>query len=208
MKEIIFNNQTITPSKVVCIGRNYLAHIDELNNEVPDDMVIFLKPNSAIGDQLLAVQGEDKHAEVVHFETEICFLYAQQKFTAVAVGLDLTKRALQSRLKDKGLPWERAKTFNGAALFSEFVAIDEVSEQLNVCLKVDGKVTQAGDINQMIYSPYAILKEITSFMDLEDGDIVMTGTPSGVGPLQAGCEYACEVYQGNDLLVAKTWLAQ
>ncbi|NQZ30329.1 MAG: fumarylacetoacetate hydrolase family protein [Oceanospirillaceae bacterium] len=208
MKEIIFNNQSITPSKIVCIGRNYLEHINELNNEIPDDMVIFLKPNSAIGEQLLAVQGEKEQAEEVHFETEICFLYAKQRFSAVAVGLDLTKRALQSRLKNQGLPWERAKAFNGAALFSEFVAIDQVSDQLKVRLSVDGTLTQAGEIQQMIYSPAAILQELATFIDLEDGDIVMTGTPAGVGPVQAGSDYVCEVYQGDKLLVNKTWHAQ
>jgi len=208
VKDIIFNNQPITPSKIICVGRNYLAHINELNNEVPDDMVIFLKPNSAIGDQLHAVQGQNEQAQAIHFETEMCFLYQQGRFSAVAVGLDLTKRALQSRLKEKQLPWERAKAFNGAALFSEFIAIDALSDQLNLRLEVDGELTQAGNILQMIYSPAAILKELETFMELEDGDIVMTGTPAGVGAVRAGCEYSCKLSQGEQLLVSKTWLAR
>ena len=207
MKDIIFNNQSITPSKLVCIGRNYLEHINELNNEVPDDMVIFLKPNSAIGDQLLAVRGAAEHAETIHFETEICFLYQQGRFSAVAVGLDLTKRALQSRLKEKQLPWERAKAFNGAALFSEFVAIDTVSDQLNLRLEVDGELTQAGGVLQMMYSPAAILNELATFMDLEDGDIIMTGTPAGVGPLRKNSEYVCSVFDGDELLIKQAWPA-
>ncbi len=205
LQTISLAGQSITPSKIVCVGRNYLAHINELNNEIAEDMVVFCKPNSAISGQLNATHGTGEQIEPLHYETEICFLYSQQRFSAVAVGLDLTKRSLQSKLKAKGLPWERAKAFNGSALFSDFVAIDSVSEQLAVRLTIDGSLTQAGDIRQMIYSPAAILAELSSFLDLEDGDIVMTGTPAGVGAVQAASDYLGEIYLGEQLLVAKQW---
>ena len=101
--------QLITPSKVVCIGRNYVDHIKELANEMPDQMVVFIKPNSAISTRLFAKHNDD----ALHFEAELSFLYQGGKFTAVALGLDLTKREVQGTLKAKGLPWERAKAFDG-----------------------------------------------------------------------------------------------
>ena len=116
MNVVNFEEQSISPSKIICIGRNYVDHIAELGNEVPDEMVVFLKPNSAISSKL-----QSYHQEPLHYEAELCFLYQQGHFTAVAIGLDLTKRNLQAKLKTKGLPWERAKSFNGAAVFSDFV---------------------------------------------------------------------------------------
>jgi 2-keto-4-pentenoate hydratase/2-oxohepta-3-ene-1,7-dioic acid hydratase in catechol pathway len=87
MKVVIVNKKQVTPSKIICIGRNYVDHIAELGNEVPDEMVVFLKPNSAISTQL-----QSFHQEALHYEAELCFLYQQGKFSAVAIGLDLTKR--------------------------------------------------------------------------------------------------------------------
>ena len=132
MKVVIVNKKQVTPSKIICIGRNYVDHIAELGNEVPDEMVVFLKPNSAISTQL-----QSFHQEALHYEAELCFLYQQGKFSAVAIGLDLTKRTLQTKLKSKGLPWERAKAFNGAAVFSNFALIDEIDHSLSLTLSID-----------------------------------------------------------------------
>ena len=177
MKTVMLENKAIAPSKILCIGRNYVDHIHELGNEIPDDMVVFFKPNSAISTQLYS-----QHlGETLHYETELCFLYQQGRFSHVGVGLDLTKRELQSKLKAKGLPWEKAKAFDGAALFSPFVAIDDPSAQFQFSLSIDGVLTQEGDIDLMIYPPQTILSELQRFTRLEDGDIVMTGTPKGVG---------------------------
>ena len=181
MKSITLQNKNIQPSKIVCIGRNFVAHIAELNNEIPDEMVIFNKPNSAISTQLLSM-----HDTQLHYEAELCFLYQQGTFYAVAVGLDLTKRALQSQLKTKGLPWERAKAFTGSALFSDFVTFDSIEQDFAVELDINTKRRQTGSVAMMLYSPQEILQEILSFIELEDGDIVMTGTPSGVGEIVAG----------------------
>lgn len=202
MNTINFNGAQLTPSKVICIGRNYVEHITELGNEIPDDMVVFLKPNSAITDQLYAF-----HQEPLHYEAELCFLYQQGKFTAVALGLDLTKRDLQAKLKAKGLPWERAKAFNGAAVFSEFVQLDTIDNNLSLTLEINTTLTQIGGVELMIYKPETILAQLLSFMTLEDGDVVMTGTPKGVGEIVAGSQYIGKVKKGDKTLVSTSWLA-
>ena len=203
MKSVKVDTGYITPSKIVCVGRNYVEHISELGNEVADNMVLFIKPNAAIGQKLLAF-----HQETLHYEAELCFLYQQGEFCAVAVGLDLTKRALQSALKAKGLPWERAKSFTGSALFSDFVTIDRIDQELTVELDINDKRRQTGSVAMMLYSPQAILNEVLSFIELEDGDIVMTGTPAGVGEIVVGDVFCGRVQQGNITLVAKDWQAQ
>ena len=163
--------------KIVCVGRNYEEHIIELGSEKPDSMVLFLKPASAIADRLNAYLGE-----TLHYEGEICFSIKDGEFDRVGFGLDLTKRALQTRLKQKGLPWERAKAFDGAACFSDFVAFDKTKiNQLRLKLDINQQTVQAGGYDLMIYKPDQVLREIKSFMTLNDGDIVMTGTPKGVG---------------------------
>lgn len=177
MKTVMLGNEAIIPSKILCIGRNYVEHIYELGNEMPEDMVVFLKPNSAISPQLLA----EHQGETLHYETELCFMFQDGRFSSVAVGLDLTKRDLQSKLKAKGLPWERAKAFDGAALFSPFVAIDDAEAPLHFTLSINDNLVQEGHIDLMIYKPQTILSELQAFISLEDGDIVMTGTPKGVG---------------------------
>ncbi|MGL5358272.1 MAG: fumarylacetoacetate hydrolase family protein, partial [Shewanella sp.] len=124
MKAVMLENaadNAIYPTKIVCIGRNYVDHIHELGNEIPEDMVVFVKPNSAITTQLHS----QHQGEALHYEAELCFLFQGGRFSHVAVGLDLTKRALQNQLKAKGLPWERAKAFDGAALLSPFIAIED-----------------------------------------------------------------------------------
>lgn len=213
MKTVQFNKKQITPSKIICIGRNYVEHITELGNEIPDDMVVFIKPNSAISSKL-----ESFHQEPLHYEAELCFLFKndsqqndaveQGRFAAVAIGLDLTKRNLQSKLKAKGLPWERAKAFDGSAVFSEFIEIPTVDENLSLNLTIDGKLTQSGGIKLMMYKPGQILAALSSFMTLEDGDIVMTGTPKGVGEVLIGSQFEGKVMRGNEVLVTHNWIAR
>ena len=203
MKSIIVDNTQVTPSKVICIGRNYVDHIAELGNEVPDEMVVFIKPNSSITEQLLSY-----HDEPLHYEGELCFVHQQGRFSAVGFGLDLTKRTLQSKLKAKGLPWERAKGFDGAAVFSEFIAIENIDSSLTLSLSINDDIVQKGGVDLMIYKPDVILKELRKFLTLEDGDIVMTGTPKGVGVI---CEHALftgSIVQTGQEIVSATWCAQ
>jgi len=198
----------ITPSKVVCIGRNYVDHIHELANEIPDELVVFFKPNSAITDNLAALHLGDE----LHYEAELSFLYQQGKFTAVALGLDLTKRAVQAKLKAKGLPWERAKAFDGSALFSDFVAIEQNQlDNLMLSLLINGEERQLGGVELMMVKPDEILNELQTFTQLEDGDIVMTGTPKGVGMVKAGDSFSGKVSlqeKKNNALISCEWLAK
>lgn len=203
MKTVVVKGKSVTPSKIICVGKNYVEHIAEMDSEVPDEMVIFNKPNSAIGDALVAVKDEP-----LHYEAEIAFMVEGGEFAAVAVGLDLTKRQTQSKLKKAGLPWERAKAFDGAALFSEFVDLPDALEQLTVKLDIDGVTTQHGGVELMIYKPAQILAGIKAFLTLEDGDIVMTGAPKGVGAVQAGANYSASILNGEQLVVAQQWLAK
>lgn len=204
MQTITVNGGAVTPSKIVCIGRNYVAHIEELGNEIPDEMVVFNKPNSAISDILRSQMA----GEQLHYEGELTFVVTNGQLSAVGFGLDLTKRELQGRLKTRGLPWERAKAFDGSALFSEFVSLPERIDSLSLQLDVDGDTRQRGGVELMMYKPDAILRELQSFTTLEDGDLIMTGTPAGVGGIKTGEQFEARVLAGARLLVAATWVAQ
>ena len=203
MNTISVNGNTVQPSKILCVGRNYRAHIEELGNEIPDSMVVFNKPNSAISSTLYS----DINNQPLHYESELAFTVKEGKLDAVGFGLDLTKRALQSTLKAKGLPWERAKAFDGAALFSAFVTLPKDIEDLSLQLNVDGEQRQAGGISLMIYTPVQIIRELETFTTLEDGDIIMTGTPAGVGEIKAGQDFEGKVLLAGKTLVSATWIA-
>lgn len=177
MNSIIIGEKLINPSKVVCIGRNYVDHIKELNNETPDNMVFFIKPNSSISNDLRF----PKNFSSCHYEAEISFLIEENSISAVGFGLDLTLREVQSKLKEKGLPWERAKAFDGSAVFSHFVPFNDDLEKLSVELYINNELKQKGGVDLMINKPHYIINEARTFMSFEDGDILMTGTPSGVG---------------------------
>lgn len=195
---------SLTPSKIVCVGRNYVDHINELGNQIADQMVVFNKPNTAIATQLLS----EHNGEPLHFETEICFKIQQGRLAEVGVGLDLTKRDLQSKLKAKGLPWERAKAFDGSALFSHFVPIEQDDiAGLNLSLSINDHLQQQGNVGLMLYKPSNILTQISEFMTLNDGDIIMTGTPAGVGRVIAGDAFKASIRCADQLLIEVSWLA-
>jgi len=200
MKAINLDGQRIYPSKIVCIGQNYVEHIKELGNEIPTQPVIFLKPNSSISDDICA------HAqEVIHHEAEISFLVMAGELAAVGFGLDLTKREVQSALKEKGMPWERSKAFDGAAIFSDFVTITRGLENLRLELYINDRLVQEGGYELMMNKPFEILVEVGGFMSLIDGDVIMTGTPKGVGPIHAGDRFHGKIFDGDKLLVEDHW---
>lgn len=199
---ILFNGKQMSPSKVVCVGRNYVDHIKELNNAMPSEPVIFVKPNSAISSELV-LAGNDE----IHFEAELAFLIIGGDLAAVGLGLDLTKRQLQNQLKAKGLPWERAKAFDHSAVFSEFVPLGDNLKDLNLELYRNDQLQQHGGCAMMLYSPADLVKEINAFMTLEDGDVVLTGTPAGVGRIHAGDQLLGKVYNAKQLLIECHWQA-
>jgi 2-keto-4-pentenoate hydratase/2-oxohepta-3-ene-1,7-dioic acid hydratase in catechol pathway len=203
MKSIKLKEEKIYPSKVVCIGRNYTEHIQELNNDTPDEMVFFIKPNSSISDKLIFPKGH----ESCHYEAEISFLIEEGKISAVAFGLDLTLRVVQSKLKNKGLPWERSKAFDNAAVFSDFVYLDSFDESLEVELYINSNLVQKGNISLMINKPLKIIKEAESFLSFEDGDILMTGTPKGVGEFKVGDIFEGKIIHNNKVLIEKKFTA-
>jgi 2-keto-4-pentenoate hydratase/2-oxohepta-3-ene-1,7-dioic acid hydratase in catechol pathway len=203
MTSLIFNGSDLVPSKIVCIGRNYVEHIKELGNDVPDEMVVFNKPPSAISDSLISDQDEP-----LHYEAELCFLIQNGHYAGVGVGLDLTKRNLQSELKKKGLPWERAKAFDGSATFSYFVPLEVDIAKLSFTLHINNELIQQGDPALMIYSPDTILLELSRFMTLNDNDIIMTGTPKGVGQVESGAQFVARVYANHELIIEHTWIGQ
>lgn len=202
MNSIQINQKKIFPSKVVCIGRNYAEHIKELKNETPDNMVFFFKPNSSVSEQLIFPKGNSS----CHYEAEISFLIEENKISAVGFGLDLTLREIQTQLKTKGLPWERAKCFRNSAVFSKFVNIDENIEDLEVELYINGELKQKGGVDLMINKPKDIIEELLSFSDFEDGDVLMTGTPKGVGEFKVGDIFEGKILKNNEVIVEQRFL--
>lgn len=204
MKTVELDGTSVIPSKVVCVGRNYVEHIKELNNEVPTSMVLFMKPNSALSSELITGKQTP-----LHYEGEISFLIKQGKIYAVAFGLDLTNRELQSELKGKGLPWERAKAFDGAAVMSQFVRIEESDiDKLSMQLWINDVLVQEGNIDVMIYKPLTVIKEINSFSTLVDNDIVMSGTPKGVGSYAKGDKFVGKIFIADREIISQEWIAK
>lgn len=184
--------------KIIAIGRNYVAHIEELKNERPTEPVVFTKPDSAI------LRNNDpfyypEYSNDIHHEVEILLKinkegkyikeeFAGDYFDEIGIGIDFTARDLQSKAKEKGLPWALAKGFNGSAPISEFRSKQDFEdiENLNFSLKVNEKEVQKGNTSLMIYSFEYMLAYVSQFMTLKKGDIIFTGTPAGVGPIKIG----------------------
>jgi len=199
MNTVRFAERLCTPSKVVCIGRNYVEHIHELGNEIPSSMVVFNKPNSAVTGTLRFISDDTR------FEGEICFLMMGGAIAGVGFGLDLTKARIQNHLKTKGLPWERAKGFDGSAVLGEFVPFSGPLESLRMTLHINGALAQEATYELMIYKPLDMIEEIKSFMSFEDGDIIMSGTPKGVASYNLGDEFVGRIYSGDLLLMESSW---
>lgn len=184
--------------KILCIGRNYAAHIVELQNEVPDEPVIFLKPDTALLKNNEPFYYPD-FSQDIHHEIEIILRiskegknidakFAANYFDALGLGVDFTARDLQSKAKSKGLPWDLAKGFNGSAPVSEFIPLADFPDLTNLTfsLNVNQVEKQRGNTRLMLNSFAAIIAYISRFVTLKKGDIIFTGTPAGVGPVQIG----------------------
>lgn len=182
--------------KIICVGRNYVAHIDELDNDRPKDPVLFLKPDTAI---LLSNQAFfiPEFSNDVHHEVEILVKinrlgkhidrkYAHKYYDEIGLGIDFTARDLQKELKNKGLPWEKAKSFDGSAVIGNFISkfslkdIDEVS----FSLEKNGNLVQKGNTSLMLWKINELIEYISKFFTLKIGDIIFTGTPEGVSKVE------------------------
>lgn len=185
--------------RIFCVGRNYVEHIQELNNEKPTDPVIFTKPDTAIirdnGPFYYPSFSKDVHHEV-ELVLRICKegkniepQFASKYYDAIGIGIDFTARDLQQKLKEKGLPWDIAKGFNGSAPISnKFIPVSEFKDlkNINFKLEVDGKLQQAGNTSLMLFPFDTIIAYLAQFFTLKTGDLIFTGTPKGVGPVTHG----------------------
>jgi len=180
---------------IYCIGRNYADHAKELGNEVPAEPVVFLKAPAAL--RALASGPLAFPDETFHHELELCLLVGRHlhepsdigsdALAAVTLGLDLTRRGVQDQLKKKGLPWTTAKSFAGSGLLAPFVSAKGLDlTSVDLMLEVNGERKQEGNTRDMIFPCQTILTYLLSLQDLHPGDIIFTGTPSGVGPLRRG----------------------
>lgn len=203
MNYILFNQQKLLPSKVVCIGRNYIEHIKELNNETPQEMVIFAKPNSAITTQLKYID------PTCRYESEIAFLIKDKSLQGIGFGFDLTKANLQQSLKSKGLPWERAKAFDNSAVFSSFIPLETNNlESLRLEVMINNTLKQKALFTDMIFKPQEIVEEVSSFMTLNDNDLIMTGTPKGVGTFKVGDTFSGKLYLNDQVILSEYFIVQ
>ncbi|WP_159519327.1 fumarylacetoacetate hydrolase family protein [Sunxiuqinia indica] len=185
--------------KIICIGRNYSDHVRELNNEIPDEPVIFMKPDSAL------LRNNDPFyipdfSQNVHYECELIVRisrlgknieprFANRYYDEIGLGVDFTARDLQNKLRDKGLPWEKAKGFDRSAVISaNFVKKDRLPD-LNAIkfeLKKNGEMVQQGNSDYMLFPIDEIISQVSKYFTLKIGDLIYTGTPAGVGPVAIG----------------------
>lgn len=181
--------------KIICIGRNYADHAKELNNEVPSEPIIFLKPKTALITDGKALYYPE-FTNNLQYECELVVRiskngkyinekFARKYYNAMTLGIDFTARDLQQKQKEKGLPWEIAKAFDGSAAVGEFVPLDEHKnlQQISFELKINDETKQVGHTKDMLYSIDKIVAYASQFFTLNIGDIIFTGTPSGVGAL-------------------------
>ncbi len=181
--------------KIICIGRNYTKHIEELENEKPENPVIFMKPDSAI---LLKNNPFviPSFSEDVHYEVEVLVKinrigkhiqerFAHKYYDEIGLGIDFTARDLQSNLKSKGLPWEKAKAFDGSAVIGNFVSKEGFDlSNLNFKLLKNDSIVQNGNTASMLWKIDEIISYVSQFFTLKIGDIIFTGTPAGVGKVE------------------------
>ncbi len=185
--------------RIFAIGRNYVEHIEELKNEKPSDPVIFTKPDTALLRNNSPFYYPD-FSKDVHHEVELVLRickegknieekFAHKYYDAIGVGIDFTARDLQQKLKEKGLPWDIAKGFNGSAPISDkFIPVSEFNnvKNINFSLKVDGEYKQQGNTSLMLFNFDYIILYLSRFFTLKTGDLIFTGTPKGVSPVKVG----------------------
>jgi 2-keto-4-pentenoate hydratase/2-oxohepta-3-ene-1,7-dioic acid hydratase in catechol pathway len=178
--------------KIICIGRNYVKHIEELQNERPAEPVVFMKPDSAVllkqHPFVIPAFSDDIHHEVEllvkisKVGKYIDVKFAHQYYDEIGLGIDFTARDLQQQLKDKGLPWEKAKAFDGSAVIGEFRSKKLFSslENINFELKKNGETVQKGNSSLMLWPIDELIAHVSQFFTLKIGDVIFTGTPEGV----------------------------
>jgi 2-keto-4-pentenoate hydratase/2-oxohepta-3-ene-1,7-dioic acid hydratase in catechol pathway len=183
--------------KIICIGRNYAKHAEELNNPIPDEPVVFLKPETAL---LLKKHPFfiPEHTNEVHHEIELVIKinrlgkhiesrFAHKYYSEIGLGIDFTARDVQADCKEKGLPWEKAKAFDGSAAVSKFFPLDSLGkdiQNIDFHLNINGETVQKGNTSMMLFPVNEIISHVSKYFTLKTGDLIFTGTPAGVGPVK------------------------
>lgn len=196
--------------KIICIGRNYINHIKELENEKPKDPVVFIKPDSAVlpkeQDFYIPEFSNDIHYEVEvlvkikKVGKHIAKKFAPTYYDEIGLGIDFTARDVQSRLKEKGLPWEKAKGFDGAAVIGNWLQKNDFSDvdNLNFSLLKNGSTVQKGNTGLMLWKIDEIIAFVSTYFTLKKGDVIFTGTPAGVGKVETN-DYLSGTLEGKEL---------
>ncbi|MEO9481683.1 MAG: fumarylacetoacetate hydrolase family protein [Maribacter dokdonensis] len=200
--------------KIICIGRNYTAHINELENERPEEPVVFIKPDSSV----LPKQQDfyiPEFSNDVHYEVEVLVKikkvgkhiskeFAPTYYDEIGLGIDFTARDLQSKLKEKGLPWEKAKGFDGAAVIGEWLPKTDFENinDLNFTLVKNNELVQKGNTSLMLWKIDEIIAYVSTFFMLKKGDIIFTGTPAGVGKISPN-DYLSGSLEDKELFTLK-----
>lgn len=200
--------------KIICIGRNYADHAKELNNPVPESPVFFLKPDTALLKKGAPFFIPD-HSNDVHHELEVVVKinrigkhieerFAHKYYEEITLGLDFTARDVQSRCKEKGLPWEIAKAFDGSSPLGKFISVGEFKDlgDLNFRLTKNGETVQEGNTRDMIFNIHQIISYVSRFFTLKIGDLIYTGTPAGVGPVSRK-DQLVGILEGQEVLRCK-----
>jgi len=214
MHTVNLGNSTIPVGKIICIGRNYAEHIKELGNKTPDQPVIFMKPATAI----VATGGRvtiPPYSNDCHHEIELAVLIGKEAkgisaevaldhVAGYAVALDLTLRDVQNIQKEKGLPWEIAKAFDTSCPLSAFVSAEQIKDpqKLQLKLTVNGEVRQDGNTSDMMRTVAELIATVSTYFTLEEGDIVLTGTPAGVSRIISGDQLEASIEQVGSLVVS------
>ncbi len=184
--------------KIICIGRNYAEHAKEMNSPVPSEPIFFLKPDTAIIKNNLPFYYPDFSKEI-HHEVELVLKinkpgknidvqFAHKYYDEIGIGIDFTARDIQLKCKEKGLPWEKAKAFDGSAPIGKFIEKKKIADlnNINFQLNINGKRVQKGNTKDLLFTFDALIAYVSKFFTLKKGDLIYTGTPEGVGPVQIG----------------------
>lgn len=197
--------------KILAIGRNYVNHAKELNNPVPDEPVVFSMPDTALlknnNDFYYPDFSKDIHHElelvvkISRVGKNIPLEFAHRYYDEIGLGIDFTARDIQAECKKKGLPWEKAKAFDGAAPISQFISKDKFQsvDNLDFSLSINGNRVQSGNTSNMIFSVDYLIAYLSKFFTLKIGDLIYTGTPEGVGPVKIGDHLIAEL-EGEKLM--------
>jgi len=200
--------------KIICIGRNYTDHIKELSNQRPEEPVVFIKPDSAVlpKEQDFYIP---EFSHEIHYEVEVLVKikkvgkhidkkFANKYYDEIGLGIDFTARDLQSKLKEQGLPWEKAKGFDGAAVIGNWINAEKFQDinNLNFSLFKNNEEVQKGNTSHMLWKIDELISYVSKFFMLKKGDIIFTGTPAGVGKIQAN-DYLSGVLEGQELFTVK-----